>query len=86
MRLHAAFDGFQDANAVFIGPIVQNVTQPIDVSATDRVGFEEVMNHELNPITVESRGVLTRPDFIPGLVDGVLPVLEDKLQIGVDLR
>lgn len=83
---HALLDAAEDAHAVLVGPVVEDVAQPVHVRPGHRVLLEEVVDDEPNPPFREGRGILERPYLALGLADGRRAVLEDEVELRVEVR
>ena len=85
-RSHSSLDALEDLHAVVIGPIVDDVAQPVNIGVLDGVLLEEVVLDKADTTLLESGRVLAGPDFSLGLLDDGATILENKVQVLVDVR
>lgn len=78
-------DAAQDAHAVAVGPVVQDVPQPVDTRTLHRVLVEVVVGNKLDPSRGESIRALSGPYLYLGPLDSRRVVLQDKSQVRVEL-
>lgn len=60
---HGGLDALENTNAIVVGPIVNDVSQPIHIGLFDGVILEKVMLNELYTAAMQGTGILSWPDL-----------------------